>query len=126
MHSKSVTKIECNCFFYQERYSWPESRVLFTVLRSPHIDKKSREQFEMEIKKKFLIIKTQKHELRKKNKTSYSLAPSLILSFFLVVLSNGKSPMAIKGQLPKERIGLSAGIQILLAETGEKPNISII
>ena len=52
--------------------SWPESRVLFTVLRSPHIDKKSREQFEMEIKKNFLIIKTQKHELRKKNKTSYS------------------------------------------------------
>ncbi|WVZ26856.1 hypothetical protein V8G54_000196 (mitochondrion) [Vigna mungo] len=44
----------------------PESRVLYTVLRSPHIDKKSREQFEMEIKKKFLIIKTEKHELRKK------------------------------------------------------------
>ena len=45
------------------------------------------------------------------------LAPSLILSFFLVVLSNRKSPMAIKGLLPNERIGLSAGIQILLAET---------
>jgi len=28
------------------------------VLRSPHIDKKSREQFEMEIKKKYLVIKT--------------------------------------------------------------------
>jgi small subunit ribosomal protein S10 len=36
------------------------------VLRSPHIDKKSREQFEMEIKKKFLVIKTETHELRKK------------------------------------------------------------
>nr|UYK51794.1 ribosomal protein S10 [Paphiopedilum micranthum] len=44
----------------------PESRVLYTVLRSPHIDKKSREQFEMEIKKKFLVIKTETHELRKK------------------------------------------------------------
>ncbi|XP_020594100.1 uncharacterized protein LOC110034153 [Phalaenopsis equestris] len=44
----------------------PESRVLYTVLRSPHIDKKSREQFEMEIKTKFLVIKTETHELRKK------------------------------------------------------------
>ena len=37
------------------------------VIRSPHIDKKSREQFEMEIKKQFLVIKTEKHELRKKS-----------------------------------------------------------
>nr|AVL84857.1 ribosomal protein S10 [Gastrodia elata]WOE91471.1 ribosomal protein S10 [Gastrodia elata] len=44
----------------------PESRVLYTVLRSPHIDKKSREQFEMEIKTKFLVIKTETHELRNK------------------------------------------------------------
>ncbi|KAL6284857.1 hypothetical protein ACE6H2_015786 [Prunus campanulata] len=43
----------------------PESRVLYTVLRSPHIDKKSREQFEMEIKKQYLVIKTQPHELQK-------------------------------------------------------------
>jgi len=35
-----------------------ESRVLYIVLRSPHIDKKSREQLEMEIKKKYLVIKT--------------------------------------------------------------------
>jgi len=28
------------------------------VLRSPHIDKKSREQFEMEIKKKYMVKKT--------------------------------------------------------------------
>jgi len=51
---------------YTRKIGLPESRVLYTVLRSPHIDKKSREQFEMEIKKKFLIIKTEKHELRKK------------------------------------------------------------
>ncbi|GLT84245.1 hypothetical protein SLE2022_024890 [Rubroshorea leprosula] len=44
----------------------PGSRVLYTVLRSPHIDKKSREQFEMRIKKKFLVIKTTRHELSKK------------------------------------------------------------
>ncbi|CAN4128425.1 unnamed protein product [Withania somnifera] len=40
--------------------------LLYTVLRSPHIDKKSREQFFMKIKKEFLVIKTERHELRKK------------------------------------------------------------
>ncbi|KAK8942441.1 hypothetical protein KSP39_PZI009579 [Platanthera zijinensis] len=44
----------------------PESRVLYTVLRSPHIDKKSKEQFEMEIKTKMLVRKTKMYELRKK------------------------------------------------------------
>jgi len=44
----------------------PESRVLYTVLRSPHVDKKSREQFEMRIKKQILVMKTQSHELRNK------------------------------------------------------------
>lgn len=51
---------------YTRKIGLPESRVLYTVLRSPHIDKKSREQFEMEIKKKLLVIKTETHELRKK------------------------------------------------------------
>nr|YP_010373894.1 ribosomal protein S10 [Hernandia nymphaeifolia]UPI56076.1 ribosomal protein S10 [Hernandia nymphaeifolia] len=51
---------------YTRKIGLPESRVLYTVLRSPHIDKKSREQFEMEIKKQFLLIKTETHELRKK------------------------------------------------------------
>jgi len=49
---------------YTRQIGLPESRVLYTVLRSPHIDKKSREQFEMKIKK--LVIKTETHELRKK------------------------------------------------------------
>nr|YP_008802519.1 ribosomal protein S10 [Asclepias syriaca]AGZ63053.1 ribosomal protein S10 [Asclepias syriaca] len=49
---------------YTRKIGLPESRVLYTVLRSPHIDKKSREQFEMEIKK--WVIKTERHELRKK------------------------------------------------------------
>ncbi|KAI5335874.1 PREDICTED: ribosomal [Prunus dulcis] len=48
------------------RIALPESRVLYTVLRSPHIDKKSREQFKMEVKKQYLVIKTQPHELQKK------------------------------------------------------------
>ncbi|CAN0930397.1 Ribosomal protein S10, mitochondrial [Linum grandiflorum] len=51
---------------YTRKIGLPESRVLYTVLRSPHIDKKSREQFEIEIKKKILVIKTERHELRKK------------------------------------------------------------
>nr|YP_010940300.1 ribosomal protein S10 [Magnolia figo]WLR81231.1 ribosomal protein S10 [Magnolia figo] len=51
---------------YTRKIGLPESRVLYTVLRSPHIDKKSREQFEMEIQKKFLVIITETHELRKK------------------------------------------------------------
>ncbi|KAI3474551.1 hypothetical protein Pfo_029468, partial [Paulownia fortunei] len=51
---------------YTRQIGLPESRVLYTVLRSPHIDKKSREQFEMKIKKQFFVIKTERHELRKK------------------------------------------------------------
>nr|YP_010968566.1 ribosomal protein S10 [Solanum muricatum]WNO18905.1 ribosomal protein S10 [Solanum muricatum] len=51
---------------YTRKIGLPESRVLYTVLRSPHIDKKSREQFILKIKKEFLVIKTERHELRKK------------------------------------------------------------
>nr|AHA47095.1 ribosomal protein S10 [Amborella trichopoda] len=51
---------------YTRKIGLPESRVLYTLLRSPHIDKKSREQFEMKINKKLLVIKTEMHELRKK------------------------------------------------------------
>jgi len=34
----------------------PTKRSLFTVLRSPHVDKKSREQFEMKIHKRLIDI----------------------------------------------------------------------
>ena len=51
---------------YTRKIGLPEERVLYTVLRSPHIDKKSREQFEMEIHKQLLVIETETHELRKK------------------------------------------------------------
>ena len=48
------------------RVGLPDSRALYTVLRSPHIDKKSREQFEMKVKRHYVVIKTDKNELRKK------------------------------------------------------------
>ncbi len=34
----------------------PTKRTLYTVLRSPHVDKKSREQFEMRIHKRLIDI----------------------------------------------------------------------
>ncbi|EPS74628.1 hypothetical protein M569_00107, partial [Genlisea aurea] len=51
---------------YTRQIGLPESRVNYTVLRSPHIDKKSREQFEMKMKRELFVIKTETHELRKK------------------------------------------------------------
>jgi small subunit ribosomal protein S10 len=44
----------------------PDSRKLFTVLRSPHIDKKSREQFEMKVKKQYMVMKVDPKDLEKK------------------------------------------------------------
>ncbi|CAL4887486.1 unnamed protein product [Urochloa decumbens] len=51
---------------YAKKVGLPESRALFTVLRSPHIDKKSREQFSMHVKKQFVEQKAEMHELHKK------------------------------------------------------------
>uniref|UniRef100_A0A0D9WQZ3 Small ribosomal subunit protein uS10 domain-containing protein n=1 Tax=Leersia perrieri TaxID=77586 RepID=A0A0D9WQZ3_9ORYZ len=51
---------------YEQKIGLPESRSLYTVLRSPHIDKKSREQFSMHVKKQFLVQKAETHELQKK------------------------------------------------------------
>nr|YP_009381443.1 ribosomal protein S10 [Utricularia reniformis]ART31256.1 ribosomal protein S10 [Utricularia reniformis] len=50
---------------YTRQIGLPSSRVNYTVLRSPHIDQKSREQFEMKMKREFFVIKTETHELRK-------------------------------------------------------------
>nr|YP_006073013.1 ribosomal protein S10 [Nitella hyalina]AEH42831.1 ribosomal protein S10 [Nitella hyalina] len=44
----------------------PKTRTLYTVLRSPHIDKKSREQFEMKIHKQLIVIQTETNKLREK------------------------------------------------------------
>ncbi|XP_051216085.2 LOW QUALITY PROTEIN: small ribosomal subunit protein uS10m [Lolium perenne] len=51
---------------YMRKVGLPESRSLYTVLRSPHIDKKSREQFSMHVKKCFVEKKAETHELAKK------------------------------------------------------------
>nr|YP_010881202.1 ribosomal protein S10 [Pellia neesiana]WIA66950.1 ribosomal protein S10 [Pellia neesiana]WIA66991.1 ribosomal protein S10 [Pellia neesiana]WIA67032.1 ribosomal protein S10 [Pellia neesiana] len=42
----------------------PKKQILYTVLRSPHIDKKSREQFGMRMHKQLLVMET--HKLREK------------------------------------------------------------
>ena len=34
----------------------PTSRSIYTVLRSPHVDKKSREQFETRVHKRLIVI----------------------------------------------------------------------
>nr|XP_043634383.1 presequence protease 1, chloroplastic/mitochondrial-like [Erigeron canadensis] len=44
----------------------PTTRSLFTVLKSPHVHKKAREQFHMIINKEMLVMDTKRHELRKK------------------------------------------------------------
>ena len=44
----------------------PKRQALFTVLRSPHIDKKSREQFAMRIHKQLIVIQTETTKLREK------------------------------------------------------------
>ncbi|KAL4578658.1 hypothetical protein LXL04_014787 [Taraxacum kok-saghyz] len=44
----------------------PSTRSLFTVLKSPHVHKKAREQFQMKINKEMLVMETKRHELRKK------------------------------------------------------------
>lgn len=41
----------------------PLKQSLYTVLRSPHIDKKSREQFEMKIHKQLIRISTETKQL---------------------------------------------------------------
>ena len=51
---------------YTHKIGLPESRALYTVLRSPHIDKKSREQFSTHVKKVFVEKTVETHELAKK------------------------------------------------------------
>lgn len=44
----------------------PKKQSLFTVLRSPHIDKKSRDQFQFLVYKKLITIHTEIKQLRNK------------------------------------------------------------
>ncbi|MEO0072551.1 MAG: 30S ribosomal protein S10 [candidate division WOR-3 bacterium] len=41
----------------------PTKRSLFTVLRSPHVDKKSREQFELRVHKRLIEISNATREM---------------------------------------------------------------
>nr|QHR84555.1 ribosomal protein S10 [Taxus cuspidata] len=65
---KSFSKKYLNhpCFQDFRKVGLPRRRVLYTVLRSPHIDKKSREQFEMRVYKQLLEKETDVNELAKK------------------------------------------------------------
>ncbi|KAL2931457.1 Ribosomal protein S10 mitochondrial [Bienertia sinuspersici] len=51
---------------HTRRVGLPETKKIYTVLRSPHIDKKSREQFETRVQKHVLDIKAERHELQQK------------------------------------------------------------
>lgn len=44
----------------------PQRQTKYTILRSPHIDKKSRDQFELAIHKQLIKIKTDIQDLRKR------------------------------------------------------------
>ena len=44
------------------QFSFPRTLKKFTVLRSPHIDKKSREQFQIQYFKNIIRLKTQKNK----------------------------------------------------------------
>ncbi|KAM0044567.1 putative ribosomal protein S10 [Helianthus debilis subsp. tardiflorus] len=44
----------------------PSTRSLFTVLKSPHVHKKAREQFQMIMNKEMLVMEMKGHELQKK------------------------------------------------------------
>ena len=44
----------------------PKTQSNYTVLRSPHIDKKSRDQFELKIHKQLIIISTEIKQIREK------------------------------------------------------------
>ncbi|KAL6506229.1 ribosomal 40S subunit protein S10A [Orobanche gracilis] len=51
---------------HAKKVAMPDTRSLFTVNRSPHVDKKSREQFHMKVKKQLLIMDADRDELSKK------------------------------------------------------------
>ena len=73
-----LKKVDTESISYSERvYSLPTLKKKFTVLRSPHVDKKSREQFEWKRYKKSLFL-----DFHKIN----------TLSVFIFLLKNGSFP----------------------------------
>ena len=74
--------------YKEKNISLPTVIKKYTVLRSPHIDKKSREQFEWKRYKKYMILQFQER---------------CILSFFVFLLKNSTFPgvqMEINLQTP--------------------------
>lgn len=63
---KSFEKIKPGRLQNVSKVGLPCTRVLFTVNRSPHVDKKSREQFEMKVRKKLLVMEMDVGKLREK------------------------------------------------------------
>nr|AKI85105.1 ribosomal protein S10 [Geranium phaeum] len=51
---------------YTGKVALPKTISRYTVLRSPHVHKKSREQFETRVHRQLLFIKAEPHELQKK------------------------------------------------------------
>ncbi|XP_024369527.1 uncharacterized protein [Physcomitrium patens] len=63
---KSFEKIQPGKLKNVSKVGLPTTRILFTVNRSPHVDKKSREQFEMKTRKKLLVMDMDVGKLREK------------------------------------------------------------
>ena len=61
----------------EKKVHLPSIKKKYTVLRSPHIDKKSREQFEWKRYKKSIFLQFEK---------------SFLLSFFVFILKNSSFP----------------------------------
>jgi small subunit ribosomal protein S10 len=63
---KSFEKIRPGRLTNASKVGLPTTRILFTFNRSPHVDKKSREQFEMKTRRKLLVMKMDVAKLREK------------------------------------------------------------
>lgn len=68
VHIKSVDKIRLpgGGLANVRSAGLPVKRTLVTVNRSPHVDKKARDQFEMKVHRHLLVIETQTHRLHHK------------------------------------------------------------
>jgi len=63
---KSFEKIRPGKLKNVSKVGLPTTRILFTFNRSPHVDKKSREQFEMKTRKQLLVMDMDVGKLREK------------------------------------------------------------
>lgn len=63
---KSFEKIHPGKLRNVSQVGLPTTRILFTFNRSPHVDKKARDQFEMKTRKKLLVMDMDVGKLREK------------------------------------------------------------